>query len=213
MTPEFWQERWQAHEIGFHEGKPNELLTKHVAKLEWRKPLRLLVPLCGKAFDLRWLSERGHDVVGIEVVPQAIKEFFDDWKKPATAHRLGAHEAFYASGVTLVNANIFDVSQDTLGTFDAIYDRAALVALDPKDRQRYVSTCQNLLNPKGGTFLISFDYDQSKRPGPPWSIDSAEVTRLFGHADLLEQNPRPVSPAMQSAGIESMNEAAYWVSR
>ncbi|MEO7093569.1 MAG: thiopurine S-methyltransferase, partial [Polyangiales bacterium] len=56
-----WEERWSKQQIGFHEGKPNELLVAHEGRLAPPgKKLRILVPLAGKTADLGWLSARGH---------------------------------------------------------------------------------------------------------------------------------------------------------
>ena len=54
MQPDFWRSRWTAGQIGFHEGKPNQHLVKHVAALG--KAKHVLVPLCGKAEDLAFLA-------------------------------------------------------------------------------------------------------------------------------------------------------------
>ena len=73
MDEAFWQERWRTQQIGFHEGKPNELLAAHVDR--FGRGTRVLVPLAGKAIDLRWLAERGHNVVGVELGAEAIEAF------------------------------------------------------------------------------------------------------------------------------------------
>ena len=109
MEQKFWQESWDTGRIGFNQGKPNELLVAHADKLG-KPPKRTLVPLAGKAFDMRWLAERGHDVVGVEFVSEAIAAFFKDWGVTPTSHRLGAHEAQYAKGVILRASAALDVS-------------------------------------------------------------------------------------------------------
>jgi thiopurine S-methyltransferase len=212
MEQSFWQERWQKGEIGFNEGQPNALLVKHAAKLG-RPPQRVLVPLAGKAFDLRWLAAQGHDVVGVEFVPEAITEFFKDWGTAPTPHRLGAHDAFYAKGVTLVQADIFTVTPATLNQFDVIYDRAALVALDPENRTRYVAGCRQLLRPGGGIFLVAFAYEQARVSGPPWSVDEASVRALFTGLTIekIDERLAPANARMQASGVSNLHEAAYWI--
>src|SRR4051812_16271005 len=108
----FWNGRWAQKQIGFHEGKPNELLVAHVARIESAgTKLRILVPLAGKAADLAWLAARGHEVVGVEFVRQAIEELFAETKD--------------ATGLTMICDDFFAVHSDTAGRFDVIYDRAA----------------------------------------------------------------------------------------
>ena len=212
MEQSFWQERWQQGQIGFNEGKPNDFLVKYKDKFG-KPPKRTLVPLAGKAFDLRWLAELGHDVVGVEFVPEAIASFFKEWGEKPTAHRLGAHDAFYAKGVTLVEADIFAVTPQTLNTFDIIYDRAALVALKPSDRTRYAAGMRALLKAGGGIFMIAFSYDPRKANGPPWSVDEAMVRELYEGMTLerLDQRLLPGNLRMQEAGVSSITETAYWI--
>mmetsp|Transcript_54746 Transcript_54746/g.98629 ORF Transcript_54746/g.98629 Transcript_54746/m.98629 type:complete len:432 (-) Transcript_54746:99-1394(-) len=66
----------------FHLKAVNPMLEKHLAR--WSKgmspaeegsALSVLVPLCGKTFDMPFLCENGYGVVGVEGVPRAIMEF------------------------------------------------------------------------------------------------------------------------------------------
>jgi thiopurine S-methyltransferase len=180
LDQSYWAERWRDGRTGWQEGQPNALLVAHVESLGKNK--RVLVPLAGKSADLQWLADRGHDVVGVEYVQQAIDEFFAG--KNATPHHLGAHEAVYADGVTLVQADIFDVKPESLGRFDAIYDRAALVALPPARREEYVALCRALA-PK--TLLLTFAYDQTRMEGPPFSVDEAIVRGLYPNVMKLAE--------------------------
>jgi len=71
-----------------------------------------------------------------------------------------------------------------LGQIDAVYDRAALVAL-PKDmRDRYT---QHLVAITGNApqLLIAFAYDQSLMDGPPFSVSSEEIDAHYAaHFDI-----------------------------
>jgi len=67
---------------GFHLKTVNPLLEKHLSR--WSEgvssaqegaPLKVLVPLCGKSFDMPYLCENGHAVVGVEGVARPIFEF------------------------------------------------------------------------------------------------------------------------------------------
>lgn len=209
---EFWARRWQDGQTGFHEGKPNDLLAAHIARIE--KPhARIFVPLCGKAFDVRWLAERGHEVVGVECVWEAVRGFFDDWEQDPPRTEMGRAPVLAAKGVTLICANIFDVRPEELGRFDVIYDRAALVALEPSTRARYVEACQALLGEGGKTFLVTLAYDQSVAPGPPWSIDAAMVQTLYAGRSIetLETRQIPTSPRLTAAGAPTFTETAFLV--
>ena len=46
------------------------MLNKHIELLlENRQNLRFLFPLCGKAWDLRWIASLGHQVLYLSSVP------------------------------------------------------------------------------------------------------------------------------------------------
>lgn len=211
---DFWKERWAGGQIGFHEGQPNVLLETHIARIEARKPkARILVPLSGKSMDLRWLAERGHEVVGVEFVATAAADFFAEWDVEPERLEIGGQPAARANGVTLICADMLQIPSAALGTFDVVYDRAALVALEPEVRARYVGVCRGLLDDDGFVFLVTFAYDQSRAQGPPYSVDAALVHELFAEdsIELLETRSAPTSPRLTAAGVPNFDESAYLI--
>jgi len=215
---EFWAKRWREKQIGFHEGAPNELLTHHVERVEATKegrPLRVLVPLAGKTVDMSWLAERGHEVVGIEAVWEAVRAFFDEQELDPPVTELGPYRALRHGNVTLACGDFFAASENQvhLGRFDVVYDRAALVALEPTLRARYRDTCKSLLADDGVTFLVTFAYDQKLTHGPPWSVDEAAVRALFaGRAiERLETRTIPPTKRLADAGLTVIEEAAFLI--
>lgn len=215
---DFWQKRWEEGQIGFHEGKPNDLLVAHFAALALPPRSRILVPLAGKAVDVRWLAAQGHEVVGIELSITAIGAFFEEDERDHWGHatKLGKHQAFVHGDVTLVCEDVFALDPDALGRFDAIYDRAALVALEPSTRERYVDVCRSLAKPDARTLLVAFTYDAPHVLGPPWSIDEATVRALFAKEttiEVLERRATSVSPRMRQSGVGAIEETAYLIRR
>jgi len=71
------------------------------------------------------------------------------------------------------------VAVGTLGSIDAIYDRAALVALPQEMRIRYTAHLTEITD-KAPQLLITFEYDQSAMEGPPFSVSNEEVNELYG---------------------------------
>jgi thiopurine S-methyltransferase len=65
-----------------------------------------------------------------------------------------------------------------IGAVDAIYDRAALVALPADMRRRYGAHLHEITQ-AALQLLICFEYDQGLMTGPPFSIDSVEVARVY----------------------------------
>lgn len=185
MDREFWLDKWEKNQLAFHEGAPNTLMTAHFAKLDVPAGGTVFVPLCGKSHDLLWLRAQGYRVVGAELSRLAIEQFFAENGLTPTVTKAGWFERFESEGVTIFLGDIFELDDETLGPIDAIYDRAALVALPPPMRLRYAAYLIALTD-SAPQFLVTFDYDQTVMAGPPHSVNEAEVQRHYDAAYQLE---------------------------
>lgn len=182
MDPAFWLTRWQEGRIGFHEGAPNAFLAKHVDRLASYK--RVLVPLCGKAEDLAFLAGHGHEVVGIELVEDAVRQFFAEHRaEPVVEERRGMR-CYSWDAITIFAGDLFATTAELVGPIDAIYDRAALVALPPDTRVRYAEHLRKLAPAARRELLVTIDYPPDAMAGPPFCVTDAEVHRLFADADI-----------------------------
>ena len=207
MESNFWHDRWQANEIGFHEGRANELLVRHLPALNLAPGARVFLPLCGKTRDIPWLMAQGFQVVGIELSPIAVGQLFKDLGITPTISGQGAVTRHKAPGVTVFTGDIFALDGETLGPVEAIYDRAALVALPGTMRDSYAAQL-HALAPTAPRLVITFEYDQSQADGPPFSIPDAEMDRLFAATYRLEILERQ-DVAGGLKGLIPANEAAW----
>src|SRR5688572_14767150 len=132
----FWHVRWQKNEIPFHERKPNPLLVKYFSRLSLGKGARVFVPLCGKTLDIGWLLSKGFRIAGAELSHLAVDQLFSELGLEPKISR-GAVTRYTAHNLEIFVGDIFDVTRKRLGRVDAIYDRAALVALPEKMRKHY----------------------------------------------------------------------------
>ncbi len=209
MDHDFWRSRWDTRQIGFHEGKPNAFLTSHASRLELAPTKRVLVPLCGKSADLPWLAAHA-ETVGVELVEAAALELFQDLG--VTPERVGQRLSHGALSVSV--GDYFALGEPELGRFDAVYDRAALIALDPNDRARYVAHTVALAKPGARVLVIGFSYDAAAS-GPPFPIDRAALEALyapFGAVELLdERDITDESPRFRERGATHVHEAAFLV--
>ena len=204
MDPSFWQQRWDAKQIGFHEDKPNELLLRHFAKLGLAPGSRVLVPLCGKSLDLGWLLGQGHTVAGIELSRIAVEELFDELGVTPSIEERGSLTLFSFEDIAVFNGNVFDLTPDDLGPVDAIYDRAALVALPAHMRGDYARQLINL-SAAAPQLLITVDYEQAATNGPPFSVPGGEIEKLYGERysiERLESAPISGRLAQRCSGTE-----------
>ncbi len=179
MEPSFWLTRWESNEIGFHEGRPNALLAAHWAELGIRAGGRVLVPLCGKSRDLVWLRAQGFEVVGAELSRIAAAQFFAELELEPEVTRWAHGERFAGDGICILVGDLFDLDAATLGAVDAVYDRAALVAMPPAMRLRYAEQVI-ALSAAAPQLLVTFDYDQALMSGPPFAVPAEAVQAAYG---------------------------------
>ena len=199
MEPEFWSERWKAGQINFHEGRPNDLLEQHLDVLGDDR--RVLVPLCGKAVDVAFLAARGHQVVGVELIEDAVAAFFAEQGLTPMVARDAGFIRYTAGAITILCGDFFETSEGLLGPIDACYDRAALIALPPDLRVRYVAHLRALLPAGTPGLLVTVEYPQEAMAGPPFAVDEAEVRRLYDGAEVRQLEDRPLeSPRLRATG-------------
>lgn len=207
MDPEFWQQRWRERRIGFHEGRPNDLLVSHAQALG--PPGRVLVPLCGKSEDLAYLSSIGHEVVGIELAETAVVEFFREHDLEAAPTPRGALVERSAKGITLLQGDFFDAGPEDVGAITAFYDRAAIVALPRELRPRYAAHLLELIGSLAQGLVVSFEYPQDRMEGPPFSVGEEELRRYYARVDRLDERLTD-GPQSRASGIE-IRERLYLV--
>lgn len=204
MNPEFWHKRWQEKRIGFNQSAVNPLLTEYIDHLDLAVGSRIFVPLCGKSIDMVWLAAQGYDVVGVELVETAVQAFFAEQNiQPIVSQHVENPDIKYYQGqlvdgdeqrnITLWAADIFALTSTDLGTIDAIYDKAALIAL-PADMRPDYSEQIRKVSDNAPQLLITLNYDQSKKDGPPFSINSQQLQQYYGsHYQICKLASEPSS--------------------
>ena len=113
------------------------------------------------------------------MVESAIEQLFSELGIEPEISEVGEVKRYSAKNIDIFVGDIFAVSSEILGSVDAIYDRAALVALPEEIRRRYTG---HLMEISDGTpqLLLTFEYDQSVMDGPPFSISNEEVIQHYG---------------------------------
>lgn len=214
---DFWHGRWQAGQIGFHEGAPNEYLVRHGAALDLSKGAGVLVPLSGKSHDMRHLAEAGARVVGCELVEQAVRAFYDEAGVSPAITSTPPFEVFEApigaGSVRVLVGDALLLTKAVAGEITRVFDRAALIALPKELRARYVPTVLGLLSSGARILLVTLEHDAGS--GPPHSVPRDEVDALYGErcdVTLLERvDVTARSPNVTGKGATSVHEAAYLV--
>ncbi len=200
-----WIERWQQGRTGWHEVDGNAGLRSH-----WRSTGRqVLVPLCGKTADLKWLAEQGNDVLGVELSHLAIEAFFAEQELDYDVldGELPAYRAKAAS-ITIMCGDYFELKSVRC---DAHYDRGALIAMPADRRAAYARHTSSLLEKGAEQFIITLEYDQTIADGPPFCVSPAELLSYwpelirFDAQNDIENAP----PKFIDAGLTEMVEVIW----
>jgi thiopurine S-methyltransferase len=217
MDPQYWHARWSEGRTGWHQDAPTPLMTRHWPALDVAPGGRVFVPLAGKSQDMHWLAARGYRVRGVELSQLAIEEFFrDSGLEPQVTSR-GDARHYEAGGIEIICGDAFALDDDLLRDCDAVFDRAALIALPPPLRQRYADELYARLPAGCRGLLITIDYPQDEKAGPPFSVPESEVRSLFAgdwsiecleRLDILEQER-----AGLGEGLSTLHTTAYRLAR
>jgi thiopurine S-methyltransferase len=217
MDKDFWRQRWQRRDIGFHQPHIHDQLTRLWPDLDLPRGSTVFVPMAGKSRDMIWLATQGHRIVGVELSDIAVREFFSEGGETPTRTTKGNFEISSAGPFNLYCGDFFELPPEAVADVAAVYDRAALVALPPPQRERYAETLKRILPETAVIFLVALDYPEQEISGPPFSVPRAEVERLFGEAfsiTVLENRDGLAgSPNLVKRGVTRLEETTYLLRR
>ena len=218
MDHDFWHQKWKNNEIGFHREEINEFLQKYYPLNQLPSTTKVFVPLCGKSIDMLWLNQRGAQVVGSELSLLACQQFFAENNLAMEHSQSGEFIQLKHNSIELLSGDFFKLSLAELGHIDFCYDRAALVALPPELRIQYAYKMAELLSAGALYLLITYNYGGDSAFGPPFSVDSNEVVKLFGDnfiITFLEQQAEDPNnlPALAKRGIAQVINQVYMLKR
>lgn len=213
MHAEFWLERWRDGRTHFHQDKVMPLLQKYWPVLGLPADSQVLVPLAGKSLDMLWLAAQGHRVLGIELSEIAVQQFFRENSLLAEQHDLPFGISYRCNNIELICGDIFAVAPSVFAKCQAVYDRAALIALPPTMRAQYVQQVYAQLPPSYRGLLITLDYPQEQMDGPPFSVTDAEVqTLMAAHSQAVILDQRAIldkEPKFSERGVTRLDTLLY----
>lgn len=155
---EFWSERFSQHFTPWDCGGVPKALCRFVEQSE--RPYVTLIPGCGSAYEVAYLSEAGWDVTAIDFSPVAVE---------------AAHALLGRWSERVVQADFFDFAP--VRPVDLIYERAFMCALPPAWRPKIVRRWAELLAP--GSLLAGFFFFDTTQKGPPFGISPVELDALL----------------------------------
>ncbi len=210
-----WLERWREGRTPFHMDRINPWLEHFSHLLDLGPERRVLVPLCGKSLDLGYLARQGGSVIGVDLAEEALRQVLAREQRQAVRQERGDAVFLQAEPFTLVAADILTLTPEQIGRVDAIWDRAALVALPMACHAPYIKMLLSVLKPGGRILMVSMEYDVTLMDGPPFSVSAREIGELLGDGGqmelLVEQEVDADEPVRLHHDLPWVKESVYLI--
>merc|ERR1739838_910259 len=210
---EHWDGRWDEGKTGWHKSDVNPVLAAHHPKLLPESGKRVLVPLCGKTLDMKWLYDNGHSVVGIEGILKPALEFFEEQKLEYKIQELSWAKIYKTPDerLKIYVCDLFNIDEQQMGQFDAVWDRGSLVAIYEEDRKKYSTLMKSLLAPEFRYLVAVMHYTPHEGfSGPPRNVPNEVVEELYGDVsklNVLEVIDMSSDPRVKDSwGLDKMSE-------
>jgi thiopurine S-methyltransferase len=216
MSNHLWQQMWKDNYIAFHQANITPLLQRHLLTLNLTKPSRILVPLCGKSVDMTWLMSQGHHVVGIELSPIAIKNYFSERGIKPKRDRIGKFIRWRHGDCELWCGDVFDLTTLDLQRDHLLYDNAALTSFPQALRQTYVDHFHRCLPLHCNILLATTESPEDDSPLSHLDIDQeiAQLYRTHYRVALLAGESRvQQDPSYPEAKHQVFCDKLYLISR
>lgn len=216
MKLEFWNERWKMNQIGFHQLQENQYLLDHWKEIASDNST-VFVPLCGKSRDLIWLMKQGHNVIGVECSQLAVESFFSENNLDYEIHTEGVFSIYRSTKISIFLGDFFDIQSHNLADVRYVYDRASLVALPDDMRLNYVNKLSQLTQSGCSVLLVTLEYDQHLMSGPPFSISSHELNRLYSDAfnisEIYRHDIIQSDNHFRNKGLDALYESCFCLTK
>ncbi|WP_305785516.1 thiopurine S-methyltransferase [Symbioplanes lichenis] len=213
MEERFWLESWAegGTRTSFHlrDVHPHAALLAELGLLD---DATVLVPLCGKSVDLLYFAAHARRVVGVELVPEAVEQFFTDNALTPVEDPPGV---LTAGNLQIRRADLFQLTAGDVGPVDVVYDRASLIAFPPDMRGRYVAKMIELIPPGARYFINTLEY-RPTLPTPPFSVGAAEIEEYYSRFFEIEhvrREPRPEHRMVEKFGLAELTEHGFLLTR
>ena len=156
-----WEKRYLEGRTAWDRGEPSPALALGLTEMP-PPPARVLIPACGRGYEIAELARRGYDVTGVDFAPSAVA----DLKRILNTQDVKA---------CVVASDLF--VWDAEAPFDVIYEQTALCALEPSTWPDYANRLHRWLRPGG--ILIGAFMQTHREGGPPWHCPLETVESLF----------------------------------
>lgn len=181
LASAFWDERFERGFTPWDRGAAPDALRQFAARAT--RPLRTLIPGCGAAYELAFLSELGWDASAIDFSPAAVAR---------------AKAAVGQWGERVLQADFF--SYQPPRPLELIYERAFLCAMPPAMWPQVAARWAELLAP--GALLAGYFFFDNSPKGPPFGTDPARLAALLTHSFACIEDEEVLDSIAVFAGKE-----------
>jgi thiopurine S-methyltransferase len=195
-----WHDFWSREgNPGFHEEEGNSYLKQFLPQFDLNPGDHIFLPLCGKTVDMLWLANQGFTVSGVELSEVAVKAFFEESELDYKVESMEDFNCYYSDKIRLYHGNFIDLKTWQLSSCKLVYDRAAMVAIEPDIRHLYSQHMLRIIPDASAMLMILLEYDQNIVSGPPFSVTQSEVDSYYGqhfqletllHEEMIDKEPR-----------------------
>eukprot|EP00761_Pharyngomonas_kirbyi_P004405 gb/GECH01004409.1/.p1 GENE.gb/GECH01004409.1/~~gb/GECH01004409.1/.p1 ORF type:complete len:217 (+),score=65.01 gb/GECH01004409.1/:1-651(+) len=189
-----WNGLWQEGKTPWDIGKSTPALRQFVEDGIIPRKGRVLVPGCGRGYDVISMASPERHTIGMDLSPVAIKE----------AESLRDSNGIKPSTAEFFSGDFFEYNPEE--KFDLIYDYTFLCALPPEMRESWASKMFELLKDNGELLTMIFPVVE-KEGGPPYAMSPELVKELVEPTGFKQKELYPCKNSVPE------REGKEWVGR
>ena len=168
MSHNYWEQRYQSHDMPWEKGAPSPGLVDFLAAHPDLPRGTVCVPGCGTGHDALAFAKAGFTAFGFDLAPSAI---------------LLAEKNAQAAGLKAKFQLADFLHDEPPQKFDWLFEHTLFCAIQPGERDDYVRAVLRWLKP-GGNYL-AVNYFDCGPDGPPWPTTRDEQLQRFApHLNL-----------------------------
>ena len=135
---------------------------------------------------MQWCIDQGFKVIGVELSEIAIQDFIRE--SAIDFERLSSSKftIYRSEHITLYQGDYMGLTALDLKECKLVFDRAAIIAIEAFNRASYVSQLLSIIPSGTPILMISREYQQHRRSGPPFSVPLSEIRQLFNKNYLCQ---------------------------
>ena len=160
----FWNDCYAQGKTGWDRGVVHPALLRWIKTKRLAPPSSIIVPGCGRGYEVVELAKHGLNVTAIEFASEPI-----DFLRKQIDN--------YEGNVQIVQESIFDFHLSE--PVDAVYEQTCLCAIDPSQRALYEQTVFQWLKPGGELFVLFAQKPVDPNQGPPYNCDLDDMRKTF----------------------------------